>query len=222
MKIINFKSKPKNNFFSPEWNYFMAENFIKNVNFDNLSTFLLNQENKILNLPITKNKNKVFDGSTGLGEKSTTSRSKEYNVLFWDNTEINLIKNNILEYHNLFLKFLNLPLPNELYIQCWVNIMRKGEQIKPHIHGVHPDTYLGGHICVQVQDTSTFYINPINQIQEPEIYSSKNEIGKITLFQNNIPHYTDMHNSEKERITLAFDLRVKIYNNQNNHYLKLI
>jgi hypothetical protein len=222
MKIINFKSKPKNNFFSPEWNYFIAENFIKNVNFDNLSTFLLNQENKILNLPITKNKNKVFDGSTGLGEKSTTSRSKEYNVLFWDNTEINLIKNNILECHNLFLKFLNLPLPNELYIQCWVNIMRKGEQIKPHIHGVHPDTYLGGHICVQVQNTSTFYINPINQIQEPEIYSSKNEIGKITLFQNNIPHYTDMHNSEKERITLAFDLRVKIYNNENNHYLKLI
>ena len=45
------------------------------------------------------------------------------------------------------------------------------------------------------------------------IYSSKNEVGKITLFPNWIEHYTDKHISPKERITVAFDLfDEKFYN----------
>ena len=47
----------------------------------------------------------------------------------------------------------------------------------------------------------------MNQINDPETYKSKNEVGKITLFQNCIPHYTDIHQDEKERITIAFDLK---------------
>ena len=43
---------------------------------------------------------------------------------------------------------------------------------------------------------------------------SKNEIGKIILFQSNIPHYTTVHKSEKERITIAFDLMM--YKNTNS------
>ena len=97
--------------------------------------------------------------------------------------------------------------------------MRKGEKIQPHIHGVKPDTYLGGHICIQCNNTSTNYINPINQINDPEIYSSKNEIGKITLFQNNIPHFTDIQNTNNKRITLAFDLSlVKL----DDNYVRII
>ena len=97
--------------------------------------------------------------------------------------------------------------------------MKKGEQIKPHIHGTEPNIYLGGHICVQCDNTSTHYINPVNQINEPEIYSSNNEVGKITLFQNCIPHYTDIHKGNKERITIAFDLAlIKVTNN----YIKIL
>ena len=219
MKIINFKSLSRNNFFAPEWNYFIGEDFITDINFNDLSKFLLNKKNKILKLPNTIRENKISDGYTGLGKNSTTSRFDKYNILSWKNKNINKLKQNILKYHKKFLKYFNLELPKELYIQCWVNIMKKGEKINIHLHGCNPDTYLGGNICVKVKNTFTYYINPINQINDPEKYNSKNEIGKITLFQNNIPHYSDEHTDDEERITVAFDLSlIKL----NNNYLKII
>ena len=218
--VINFKSVPKETFFAPEWNYYLFEKKINQINFNNLANFILSKEKEILKLPVNiSDDGKVKDGYTGLGEQSTTARFDKYNVLNWDIEEIKIIKNEILDFHNAILKYLKQPLPSELYINCWTNIMRKGESIKPHIHGVNPRTYLGGHICVQCKDTSTYYINPINQIHEPMTHRSKNEVGKITLFQNNIPHYTDIHNSDEERITIAFDLHRFI---SKNTYLKLI
>lgn len=219
MQIINIKNKPKNNFFAPEWNYFIAETFIEDVDFKKLSKFILSKEKDILKLPNTIKGNNFSDGGTGLGKDSTTARYNKYNVLHWENENIEKIKKNILNSYEKFLKFFNFKLPKELYIQCWVNIMRKGEQIKPHIHATHPDSYLGGHICIQVDNTSTFYINPIDQIDNLELYESKNEIGKLTLFQNNIPHYTSVNNSNMERITIAFDLSLV---KMDNNFLKFI
>ena len=79
---------------------------------------------------------------------------------------------------------------------------------------------LGGHICVQCDDTSTHYINPINQINDPMTYESKNDVGKVSIFPNNIPHYTDIQKSDKERITIAFDLMIENPNKDN--YIRLI
>ena len=219
IKIINFKSAQKNNFFAPEWNYYIFESKIHKINFNNLSKCLLKKEKEILKLPPTFKVGKITDGYTGLGKNSTTMRFNRYNVFNWKNKNISLLKENIINFHNNIINYFKLPPVNELYIQCWVNIMRKGEKIQPHIHGVKPDTYLGGHICIQCNNTSTNYINPINQINEPEIYSSKNEIGKITLFQNNIPHFTDIQNTNNKRITLAFDLSlVKL----DDNYVRII
>ena len=219
IKIINFKSAQKNNFFAPEWNYYIFESKIHKINFNNLSKCLLKKEKEILKLPPTFKVGKITDGYTGLGKNSTTMRFNRYNVFNWKNKNISLLKENIINFHNNIINYFKLPPVNELYIQCWVNIMRKGEKIQPHIHGVRPDTYLGGHICIQCNNTSTNYINPINQINDPEIYSSKNEIGKITLFQNNIPHFTDIQNTNNERITLAFDLSlVKL----DDNYVRII
>ena len=98
--------------------------------------------------------------------------------------------------------------------------MRNGDQIKPHLHNIGPTCYLGGHICVQCDDTSTYYINPINQINDPMTFESKNRVGKISIFPNNIPHYTDIQKSDKERITIAFDLMIENPNKDN--YVRLI
>lgn len=217
--IINFKSNPKNNFFAPEWNYYLFESKIDKIDFNDLSKFFLNKEQEILTLPYTVKNHKITDGYTGLGKNSTTIRFNRYNVFNWKNNNISLLKQIIINFHNKIIDYFKLPSVNELYIQSWINIMRKGERIQPHIHGIRPDTYLGGHVCIQCDDTSTNYINPINQINDPEIYSSKNEIGKITLFQNNIPHFTDIQNQDNERITLAFDLSlVKL----DDNYIKII
>lgn len=217
-KIINFKSDPAISPFAPEWNYFLCESIIEDIDFSDLAKFILAKEKEILAQPPTIRNGKFSDGNTGLGENSTTSRFDRFNVLNWDHPSIEKIKSNILNFHDKFLSCFQFKAPNDLYIQCWVNIMRKGEQIKPHIHSWQPECYLGGHICVQCEDTNTNYINPVNQINNPKVYESKNKVGKITLFQNCIPHYTDMHKGEEERITIAFDLEIA---DNDGHRIKI-
>jgi len=219
-EIYRFKSLPKETFFAPEWDYYIFLSHIDQVNFKNLAKLILSKENEILRLPVSKSSdNKILDGYTGLGENSTTVRFASYNVLKWENENIRLLKESILSFHNDILNYFKQPIPKELYIRCWTNIMRKGEQIKPHLHGTGPTIYLGGHISVQCDNTSTYYINPIDQINNPKTYKIKNEVGKITLFQNNIPHYTDVHSSNIERITIAFDLETQP---TRDNYLRLI
>ena len=46
INILNFKSEPKQTFFAPEYNYYIAEAFIKDINFKNLSNFLLKKKKK--------------------------------------------------------------------------------------------------------------------------------------------------------------------------------
>ena len=200
-KIIHFKSRPKNNPFAPEWNYSIVETNLNNINLKSLNNYLIKKEKDILKL-----KNGI-DGYTGLGKKSITSRHSSYNIFKFKNKEIQKLTKEILKTHNLFLKKLNLPLPSKLVLKGWYNILRKDESINPHAHSFHPDTYLGGHFCVSCKDTSTFYINPINPINDPETYKSLNKPGKLTLFQNFIPHYTDK-NKHGKRVTIAFDLNV--------------
>ena len=204
IKVVIFRSAPRNNVFAPAWEFPIAEDKITTVNFKKIAKFILAQEKLIL-------KSSTMQGGYGdtvLGKISLTSHYGSYNLLDLKNPEIKKLTKAILVSHARFLEALKVPLYPELYIQCWANVLRKGEQIKPHIHSVLPDTYLGGQINVQVQKTSTWYINPVNQINDPELYESKNEVGKLTFFQNCVPHYTDKQVSTTPRITIAFDLVV--------------
>ena len=207
INITVFKSLPRRNVFAPAWEFPIGEDKITTVNFKKIAKLILKKEKTILTSPIRKG-HLSADAYTGLGKNSLTSRYGTYNLLDSKDPEIKKLKQAILVSHARFLEALKVPLYPELYIQCWANVMRKGEQIKAHIHSVLPDTYLGGQINVQVQGTSTWYINPVNQINEPELYESKNEVGKITLFQTCVPHYTDKQISAIPRITVAFDLVV--------------
>jgi len=204
IKVTIFKSPLRQNVFAPAWEFPIAEDKITTVNFKKIAELILAKEKSILK----SSKMQGGDGYTGLGKKSLTSHYGSYNLLDSKHPEIKKLKKAILVSHARFLEALKVPLYPELYIQCWGNVMRKGEQMKAHIHSVLPDTYLGGQINVQVQDTSTWYINPVNQINDPELYETKNEVGKITLFQNCVPHYTDKQVSTTPRITIAFDLIV--------------
>lgn len=42
---------------------------------------------------------------------------------------------------------------DRIYVQCWANVLRKGQAIKQHHHWDSPYTYLGGHICLDNYDT---------------------------------------------------------------------
>ena len=203
--LFRFRNNPTQNVFAPTWNYQIYEDLLTQINFKTLTQFILEKEKEIIN---KKNVTISGDGYTGLGTRALTSHYNQYNLLDWDHSEIPLLQQAILKTHSDFLHELGIPLYPELYIQCWANVMREGEQIKPHLHSVHENSYLGGHIVVQAQKTHTHYINPVNQINGPDIHSSSNIVGKISLFPSCVPHYTDMQKSGEPRITIAFDLFV--------------
>lgn len=204
MRVINFESQKRISPLAPEWNYFMCEAEIHGVDWSEVSKIILEKEKEILisTKPVDKSSG---DGYTGLGANSLTSRYDKFNVFSWDYPVIKEIHRQVANVHREFISFLNIS-NQKLYLQCWANVMRNGEGMEPHIHDVTPYCYLGGHITVQCNDTSTVYINPINQINEPQEYRSLNKPGKITLFQNNIPHYTTLHFGDLERISIAFDI----------------
>jgi hypothetical protein len=199
MEIIQIASLPRQTPFAPEWNYVLGEDTITEVDYEKIASIILSKEREIINSFPGSN-----DGSTGLGENSLTARFEHFNVFSWEEPEILKLKEKIKEKYLLFLHKLGIN-PSKVWIQCWANVLRTGEVIKPHIHSTSPFSYLGGHISIQCDGTSTVYINPID-INDPEIFDSPNTVGKLTIFQNCMPHYTTMHTGSRERITIAFDL----------------
>ena len=215
-QLLTFQTKPPKSIFAPVGKYYIFEDNISNVlNFNTIKNTILKKEKEII-----KKYPFVDDGNTGLGD-SLTSRFPHFNLLEWP--EMVDIKNSIRKTHNKFLKLINEDYNIELFSQCWANVMRKGDVIKKHSHYNSNYTYLGGHICIQSNNTSTHYVDPYTK----EIFSSKNEFGKITLFPNWIEHYTDEVVDNKLRIPIAFDLinevtfKEDIYNNMKHHWIKL-
>ena len=208
-----FKKTP----FAIDYTFYVFENIINDVDFSAVSKIIKSKEKKI----IRSSPKSSGDGNTGLGNDSLTSRFGYFNVLKWQEPDIQKIKDHIVDNVSKFYNRILQEKPTDLKIQCWANVMRKGQQIKPHVHDTSSNCLLGGHICVDVDNTSTHYINPFRYFSgdNQETYSSKNEVGKITLFSDNIPHYTDKVIS-KDRVTIAFDI---INGNQkhNDNYIKL-
>jgi len=225
--LYTFETDEAKTFFAPKGKFYIyEENILKDLKVDQIKKYLLDNEIKIINK--YKNKHKELneeinwvDGATGLGDKSLTSRSPFYNLLKIKETKH--LEKIIKKTHSNFLKLLNQKDDINLYIQCWANIMRKEEQILPHSHSSNGYCYLGGHICVQTQNTHTYYVNPYNK----EVFASKNEIGKITLFSNWIEHYTDKVTDNNDRITIAFDIKEELgfnhdlINDMKDHWVKI-
>jgi hypothetical protein len=215
MNLIKFQSDPALTEFAPQWNFIMAEDnsFNDPEFFKSVSNIILEKESSL----ISSNENKyqeynkkfniVYDGDTGLGPDSLTSRAIFFNFLSWENAQVRVLHNFIHLKYVEFLDILKIP-RRKSWIQCWANVMRDGEEIKKHIHSSHSLTWLGGHVTIACSDTSTFYVNPMNLADGNQVYESKNEVGKLTLFQNNIPHYTNKHYGSTERISIAFDIIV--------------
>ena len=197
MNITFFRSSPKKNIFAPAWEYVVGEDIITKVNFKTLAKLILKKEKTVLTSPTGNNLRSQY-----------INWNKGYNLLDSKHPEIKKLQKAIIKAHIKFLEGLKVSLYPELYIQCWANVMRKGEKMTTHIHGIHEDAYLGGQISIQVGETTTYYMNPFNQIKDPQIYKSKNEVGKIVFYQTCLPHYTDAENSDIPRITIAFDLLV--------------
>ena len=226
IQLYKFGNAPPKTIFAPQWEYYMAGTILSNIDFQNIAKFILKMEDKILkkfkpsNYTNKKGVLKTFDGHTGLGSNSLTSRASNWNLLNYKQecSDIAKLSDAILELHDGFLEGLQVvseSYPKELWIQCWANVLRKGENIGMHLHTVEPDAYLGGFVCVQADigetSTQTHYVCPANQLNDPPTIDIDNIVGEMTLFQNCIPHYSDTYMGEKERITIAMDIVTEPY-----------
>ena len=149
-----------------------------------------------------------------MGYNSLTSRSAHYNILNWWGTRRlrQWIRAGYEEY---------TVCSGGLYVQCWANVMRKGEQIGSHQHRDHripPHKYTCGHLSVQVDgSTSTYYDgSPI-----------LNKNGQMTFFPAHTFHWTDRYGNNSERITVAFDILSEEFYNEDifdqykKHWVKI-
>ena len=202
----------------------MMDNFVKvisvptDINVKKLARQVLKNESRIIKKypPKSIDLKEYIDGQTGLGPNSLTSRFSHYNLLNWWGTK--RLKQWIRDGYEAYNKCSGAS----LYVQCWANVLRKGEQILSHKHetynNTHPIHHLCGHLNVQV-DGSTFTYYDNNPIL--------NENGHMTFFSAYTYHYTDKYENDEERITIAFDIYSEefynkdIYDEFKYHWVKI-
>lgn len=217
MKILNFKNPKPLTPFSPEWNYYIGiVDISKEINIKDLEISLLKKEKEILN-----SYPGIDDGGTGLGTESITSRYPYFSL--WQMKQYNLLQIIVNKYLKLFVNSLGYKVDN-IYSQCWFNVLRNGEQIQRHFHCTNEYCYLSAHLTVSAKDTHTYYYNPITD----EHYAERNEVGKLTFFPSWIEHSTDKINDNQERVTVAMDFFSEVGYNQTikdtetaSHWTKL-
>ena len=186
------------------------------INLKRFSKQILKNEQKIIKkYPPTDFNNIKSDGGTGLGYDSLTSRFYHFNVLKWFNT--NQLKKEIRKGYESYTKAKNTP----IFVQCWANVMRKGDRIKPHAHmdkNISSLHALSGHLCVKVDgSTNTYYGG------EPV----RNLNGEMAFFPSTMTHWTDTYFGDGERITVAFDIyseewfNYDIFKDAKKHFVKI-
>ena len=215
MTYIPFVNEEPISPFAPEWRFFIAEKFLSRIDCNRLKDYLLNRQPEILSI-----KDNLNDAGTGLGNDSTTARFISYNVMTWDQPDINILKEEISIMHDTYYRdIVDRPTP-KVSLGGWMNIMKKGDRIKRHNHGFSNNTYISGHFTVCCDSTRTVYINPHEHCDEDKLlvrvedgeeysdslYAATNTEGQLTLFPSYIPHFTTEHRSDSDRITLAFEI----------------
>jgi len=217
IKYIPFMSEKPMTPYTAFWRYCIGERILSKINCHRLKEFLLSKQEEILEI-----KDRLSDGGTGLGLDSTTARFLSYNVLDWDQEDIKILKDEIIETHDEYYRYTVGEEPPKVSIcACWMNIMKKGQRIKKHNHGFNNETYISGNFTVACEGSKTVYINPfvhssetelIERVEiwgqefEEELYASLNTTGNLTLFPGYVPHFTTKHTSDTERVTIAFEI----------------
>ena len=101
--VIPFQSKQGQTAFAPQWNYFIAELMMPDIDINSLKDFLLSKEDEVLSENDTDSLMKGYvsdkDGNLTAG---TTNALGSYNLFNWDNSEIKKLKDSISEFHKQY------------------------------------------------------------------------------------------------------------------------
>jgi len=150
--------------------------------------------------------------AVGVAGKTTgvTTRWLDYNVLSWDLPEIQEVKTAIKGAYLFYLKKLGVARwSNE--IQCWANVLRKGDQLKLHHHNFRKRPVISATISLTSAKTGTCYVSPYvlrrqaNGDHAQEICFTTQK-GNLIMAPGWVSHYTTPNPVNAPRITLGIDI----------------
>lgn len=153
-----------------------------------LSKILLRDERMVLDIP-----NEDHPYYTGL--------TVQHNVYNWLDNEDLLI-------YDIPKRLFRLPEFQQeevLYVQCWANILRQGENIPDHIHGFDGTNPHHG-IEDQFYACNIFIDGPIETGTYYNDTYERNTIGQMELLGSKVPHGVRTHMSHTPRISMAMDI----------------
>jgi hypothetical protein len=147
-------------------------------------------------------------------EDWVTNRAFEYNLLKMTDKYPALValKSFIHYQYKNYIKQLSLP-EEEVYAQCWINVLRKNSRFFSAHHHAHESrigdqshAYISGNICIAAEDTNTYYYNPFLDKKRTKI---KNIPSESVMFPAWLMHSTDQNKSDNLRLSIAFDIITK-------------
>ena len=107
---------------------------------------------------------------------------------------------------------------NDLLVQCWANIFRKGEGILPHNHG---SNFISGNIFLDGDESvGTFY----------GVEKVTNKKGELTFFNSEMIHHVEKNPFDKPRVSMAMDIyymsnltenKIKKMKEQTNRFFQI-
>lgn len=197
--LVTIKSQPKINYFSPDWRVDTYQTMIDCKLTEELGRLVGSRERALFNqfahLPASY---------ATPNPQSISSRYAYYNIFDWQDETAVEFKKCVRDNHLAFRSALGLVEEQKVFGKCWMNVLRKGEVVPPHIHSSWntAHAYLSGFLAVTDNKTKTYFGNPFDV---PYHYVD-NVPSTMALFPSNILHWSDLYTGDDVRITLAFDL----------------
>lgn len=189
--------------YAPTWNISIGNTVWEETEkIDIIRTWLLDNEERIKETYPVSNA-----GDTGLGNNSISSRIGMYNLFDYTN-EVPELADLLRFMQKSYIEFVDSDYTNkqDLVLVCWVNILRKGEKIREHVHTASNTGYLSANMHLDNYNTSTIYKSPYEQFVP---HSFDNFKGGFTIFPSYVPHTTTEHvDPITPRVSIACDLRI--------------
>lgn len=170
-----------------------------------------------LNLDLVKIKNSCYLMYDVINKKFNTGKIKaEYK----DDSGMSPLSTNLFNQYNLLLYTFDgfHELYNEIkymfhqcnlgtekyYIQCWLNIYKKGNFIDWHSHWLPEFNTWHGFYCVDCEPSKTTYKIP--NVSDPLDIVSENNLLVMSQSAGDLHRTWPWENEDKDRITIAFDI----------------
>lgn len=193
--------------FAPTWNIpIWTAVYPNSANIDTMRDWIIDNEERLIEKYKTHDVRN--DGGTGLGLESLTAQYNKFN-LFSETQEVEAFQDLLYFIRTQYTEFMGelRYKVRDCLMFSWANVMRTGQTVGRHNHGASHYAYLSGNMHFDKYETTTSYYNPYGEVQ----YDFDNVKGGLTFFPSYLLHGTNQHLEETVRVSMAFDLLDKGY-----------